>query len=115
MPFADVNGQHIYFADSGGGAPAVVFSHGFLMDHEMFAPQVEELSAEFRCITWDERGFGQTPATAPFTYYDSAGPDPRGRPRSGALVREVGRRPEGEPVVALPVPRRARRHHGPSR
>ncbi len=72
MPFADVNGQHIYFADSGGGAPAVVFSHGFLMDHEMFAPQVEELSAEFRCITWDERGFGQTPATAPFTYYDSA-------------------------------------------
>jgi len=72
MPFADVNGQHLYYEDSGGSGPAVVFSHGFLMDHEMFAPQVEALSDEFRCITWDERGFGSTPATAPFTYYDSA-------------------------------------------
>jgi pimeloyl-ACP methyl ester carboxylesterase len=72
MPFADVNGQHIYFEDSGGSGPPVIFSHGFLMDHEMFAPQVEALSDEFRCITWDERGFGATPATAPFTFYDSA-------------------------------------------
>ena len=72
MPFADVNDQHLYFEDSGGDGPPVVFSHGFLMDHEMFAPQVEALAPEFRCITWDERGFGQTPATAPFTYWDSA-------------------------------------------
>ena len=72
MPFADVNNQHIYFEDSGGDGPAVIFSHGFLMDHEMFAPQVEALADEFRCITWDERGFGQTAATGPFTYYDSA-------------------------------------------
>ncbi len=72
MPFADVNGQHIYFEDSGGDGPAVIFSHGFLMDHEMFAPQVDALSDEFRCITWDERGFGQTMASGPFTYYDSA-------------------------------------------
>jgi len=72
MPYADVNDQHIYFEDSGGSGPPVIFSHGFLMDHEMFAPQVEALAGEFRCITWDERGFGQTAATAPFTYYDSA-------------------------------------------
>ena len=72
MPFADVNGQHLYFEDSGGTGPPVVFSHGFLMDHEMFVPQVEELSDEFRCITWDERGFGQTAATAPFSYWDLA-------------------------------------------
>jgi pimeloyl-ACP methyl ester carboxylesterase len=72
MPFADVNGQHLFYEDSGGSGPTVIFSHGFLMDHEMFAPQVEALSDEFRCITWDERGFGSTPATAPFTYYDSA-------------------------------------------
>jgi 3-oxoadipate enol-lactonase len=72
MPFADVNDQHLYFEDTGGSAPAVIFSHGFLMDHEMFQPQVEALSDEFRCITWDERGFGQTPATAPFSYWDSA-------------------------------------------
>lgn len=72
MAFADVNGQHIYFEDSGGTEPAVLFSHGFLMDHEMFEPQVSDLSDEFRCITWDERGFGQTEASAEFTYWDSA-------------------------------------------
>jgi pimeloyl-ACP methyl ester carboxylesterase len=72
MPFADVNGQHIYFEDSGGDGPAVLFSHGFLMDHEMFAAQVAELAGEFRCITWDERGFGATAATGSFTYWDSA-------------------------------------------
>lgn len=72
MSFADVNGQHIYFEDSGGDGPAVLFSHGFLMDHEMFAPQVDALSGEFRCVTWDERGFGQTDASGGFTYWDSA-------------------------------------------
>ncbi len=72
MPFADVNGQHIYFEDTGGGGAPVIFSHGFLMDHEMFEPQVGALSGEFRCISWDERGFGQTEAQGPFTYWDSA-------------------------------------------
>ena len=72
MPRAEVNGHPLYFEDSGGEGPAVVFSHGFLMDHEMFAPQVEALSGEFRCIVWDERGFGQTPADGPFTFWDSA-------------------------------------------
>jgi len=72
MPFADVNGQHVYFEDSGGPGAAVIFSHGYLMDHEMFEPQVAALSDEFRCITWDERGFGQTEASDAFTYWDSA-------------------------------------------
>src|SRR2546421_8047375 len=71
MPFADVDDQRIFYQDSGGSGPVVVFSHGFLMDHEMFAPQVAALSHEFRCITWDERGFGQTEAHGPFTYWDS--------------------------------------------
>ena len=72
MPFADVNGQHVYFEDTGGHGPPVLLSHGFLMDHEMFAPQVEALTPEFRVVTWDERGFGQTAASGPFTYWDSA-------------------------------------------
>jgi pimeloyl-ACP methyl ester carboxylesterase len=72
MAFADVNGQRIRFEDTGGGGPAVIFSHGFLMDHSMFDPQVAALRDEFRCITWDERGFGDTPADAPFTFWDSA-------------------------------------------
>jgi pimeloyl-ACP methyl ester carboxylesterase len=72
MPVAEVNAHPLYFEDSGGREPSVVFSHGFLMDHEMFAPQVDALSGEFRTITWDQRGFGQTPADGPFTCWDSA-------------------------------------------
>jgi pimeloyl-ACP methyl ester carboxylesterase len=73
MPFAEVNGQRIRFDDSGGDGPAVVLSHGFLMDREMFAPQVAALAPEFRVITWDARGFGETEFDGqPFTYWDSA-------------------------------------------
>lgn len=73
MAYADVNGQRLYYEDSGGDGPAVLFSHGFLMDSDMFEPQVRELSDEFRCITWDERAFGRTEYDGkPFTYWDSA-------------------------------------------
>src|ERR1700685_3646022 len=73
MPFAEVNGQRIRFDDSGGDGPPVIFSHGFLMDREMFAPQIGALSPEFRVIAWDERGFGETEFDGePFTYWDSA-------------------------------------------
>jgi pimeloyl-ACP methyl ester carboxylesterase len=73
MPFAEVNGQRIRFDDTGGDGSPVILSHGFLMDREMFAPQVEALSPEFRVITWDERGFGETEFDGqPFTYWDSA-------------------------------------------
>ena len=73
MPFAELNGQRIRFEDSGGNSPPVILSHGFLMDREMFAPQVEALSPEYRVITWDERGFGETEFDGqPFTYWDSA-------------------------------------------
>jgi 3-oxoadipate enol-lactonase len=72
MPVAEVNGQSLFYQDSGGNGPALLFSHGFLMDHTMFDQQVASFAGEFRCIAWDERGFGQTPATEPFTYWDSA-------------------------------------------
>ena len=73
MAFAEVNGQRIRYEDSGGDGPPVILAHGFLMDREMFAPQVEALSPEFRVITWDERGFGETEFDGkPFTYWDSA-------------------------------------------
>ena len=73
MPYADINGQHIYFEDSGGDGAPVILAHGFLMDHEMFEPQVAALAPEFRVITWDERGFGRTEFDGkPFTYWDSA-------------------------------------------
>ncbi len=72
MPIAKVNDQSIYYTDSGGNHPAVIFAHGFFMDHTMFDAQVEILSKRFRCIAWDQRGFGKTPASGPFSYWDSA-------------------------------------------
>jgi 3-oxoadipate enol-lactonase len=73
MPHAAINGQQIYFDDTGGDGPAVILAHGFLMDREMFAPQVEALRGQYRVITWDERGFGLTEHDGqPFTYWDSA-------------------------------------------
>lgn len=55
MPYADINGQRIRFEDSGGEGMPVVLGHGFLMDREMFAPQVEALSPEFRSTSWHRR------------------------------------------------------------
>lgn len=73
MPKHQINGQRIYYEDTGGSGLPIVFSHGLLMDHELFAPQVEALRSEYRVITWDQRCHGQTESTAnPFTYWDSA-------------------------------------------
>jgi pimeloyl-ACP methyl ester carboxylesterase len=73
MAVAEVRGARIAYDDTGGSGPAVILAHGFLMDREMFAPQVEALRGTHRVITWDERGFGETEYDdAPFTYWDSA-------------------------------------------
>ena len=73
MPLARVNGRSLWFEDTGGDGPAVVFSHGFLMDRDMFAANIAALVPAYRCISWDQRGFGRTgPVDAPFTYWDSA-------------------------------------------
>ncbi len=73
MAFASVNGQQIYYDDTGGDGRPVIFSHGFLMDHSMFDAQVAALRDTYRVIAWDERGFGQTEWDGqPFSYWDSA-------------------------------------------
>jgi len=72
MPSALVNGISLAYSDSGGDGPAVVLSHGYLMDSSMFDPQVAALAPGYRMITWDARGFGGTRATGPFSYWDSA-------------------------------------------
>lgn len=62
----------IYFEDTETAGVPVLFSHGILMDREMFEPQVRSLDSEFRCITWDARGHGRTDHEGRFTYWDSA-------------------------------------------
>ena len=72
MPFAELPDVRVRYEVRGDAPRAIVFSHGFLMDHEMFDEQVAVLQESFRCITWDQRGHGETVAAKPFTYWDSA-------------------------------------------
>lgn len=72
MNTAHINGVDIAFFDSGGNLPAIILSHGFLMDHSMFDAQVAALKDSYRVVTWDERGFGGTKAVGDFSYWDSA-------------------------------------------
>jgi pimeloyl-ACP methyl ester carboxylesterase len=74
MPHASVNGQRLHYEDTGGPGPAIIFSHGIMLDGTMFAPQVAALRDRYRCIVWDERGHGNTAGETlePFSYYDSA-------------------------------------------
>lgn len=65
-------GATVGVTDSGGPGPAVIFSHGLLMNHTMFAPQVEALRDAYRVITWDERGHGEAEHEGTWTYWDSA-------------------------------------------
>lgn len=71
MAHFDHDGIRIHYEDTGGDGLPILWSHGFLMDHTMFDPQVAGLDG-YRHIRWDERGFGDTDATGPFSYWDSA-------------------------------------------
>ncbi|MEV3965674.1 alpha/beta hydrolase [Nocardia sp. NPDC050193] len=78
MPYIsniDSDVVRIFYTDSGGSGPTIVFGHGFYMDSSMFTPQAEYLvSRGFRTLCWDARGHGRT-ESAPdraFTYWDSA-------------------------------------------
>ena len=74
MPFFEREGICFAYDEFGPSeAPVIVFSHGFLMDGDMFQPNIAELMNEFRCVVWDQRGFGATGPTAKgFSYWDSA-------------------------------------------
>ncbi|MFN8581278.1 MAG: alpha/beta fold hydrolase [Gemmatimonadaceae bacterium] len=69
MPHLDLDEARLFYQDSGGTGPAVVFSHGLLFDHRMFDAQVAALRDRFRCIAYDHRGQGQS-TSPPMRWYD---------------------------------------------
>ena len=71
MAFFEHAGARIFYEDSDGDGPPILWSHGFLMDHTMFDHQVAGLPG-YRHVRWDERGFGRTESTGSFSYWDSA-------------------------------------------
>jgi len=60
MPKAQVNGIALYYEVHGNG-PAVVFAHGAGGNHLSWWQQVPVLARQYRCISFDHRGFGQSP------------------------------------------------------
>lgn len=71
MAHFDGRGFRIHYVEQGVG-PAVVFAHGFVMDHTMFAPQFEDLPDDHRCVAWDMRGHGQSDCPpGPWTMQDT--------------------------------------------
>jgi pimeloyl-ACP methyl ester carboxylesterase len=69
MPTISVNGTTIAYSDTGTpdgrpDAPAIVFGHGLLFSGWVFHPQIAVLRDQYRCVTIDWRGQGDTPASA---------------------------------------------------
>jgi pimeloyl-ACP methyl ester carboxylesterase len=62
MKTCTINGIKISFVDRGQGA-TLLLVHGFPLDHSMWNGQIEALSARYRVIAPDLRGFGQSGVT----------------------------------------------------
>jgi 3-oxoadipate enol-lactonase len=63
MPMLRVNGTELYYEDTGGRGPAILFSHGLFWDSSLFAPQIRALKFRYRCVAYDHRGQGQSAAS----------------------------------------------------
>ena len=59
MPKAPINGIELYYESHGSG-PAIVFAHGRGGNHMSWWQQVARFSSDYRCITFDHRGWGQS-------------------------------------------------------
>ncbi len=64
MPHIHVNGATIHYEEHGTGPETIVFAHGLLWSGRMFDQQVDALKDQYRCITFDFRGQGQSEVTA---------------------------------------------------
>jgi 3-oxoadipate enol-lactonase len=60
MPKTRVNGIDLYYEVHGEG-PAIVFAHGAGGNHLSWWQQVPVFARQYRCVTFDHRGFGQSP------------------------------------------------------
>ena len=78
MPHITIHGSALHYLDCGAGFP-VLFGASYLWDAAMWAPQVEALSARYRCIVPDLWGHGKSGAIpeAPYSISKLAG-DMRG-------------------------------------
>jgi 3-oxoadipate enol-lactonase len=61
MAFMVKDGFRLYYEDTGGPGPTILFLHGAGGNHLSWWQQIPVFSEEYRCVTLDQRGFGQSP------------------------------------------------------
>jgi pimeloyl-ACP methyl ester carboxylesterase len=71
MPYIDRDGVRVHYESHGSG-PAVLLSHGYSATTAMWQGQVEAFSGDYRLITWDMRGHGQTDSPEQQSEYTEA-------------------------------------------
>jgi 3-oxoadipate enol-lactonase len=64
MAFMVTGGFRLYWEETGHSGPTVLFLHGAGGNHLSWWQQVPVFAEEYRCITVDQRGFGQSPDVA---------------------------------------------------
>lgn len=89
MPRMMLNGAAIHYTDTGvdDSKDIIVFAHGLLWSGQMYEAQVAALRAQYRCITFDFRGQGDSEATRDGYDMDTLAQD------ALCLIREVAGKP----------------------
>lgn len=59
MPYLTIKGRRMFYEDRGSGFP-LLFGHSYLWTADMWQPQIEALSANYRCIVPDLWGHGRS-------------------------------------------------------
>lgn len=105
MPHIDVNGQSLYYTDSGGGGIPVILSHAMLLDTVILEPLTDALAeAGYRTIAFDARYHGQTQADGEeFDFIDWAR-DFLGLADALGIERAIFGGESGGAMVSLHVP-----------
>jgi len=78
-----INGAELHVEDTGGGGPAIVFSHGLLWSSTQWRFQVAAFRGSHRCIAYDHRGQGKSEVTRSGYDMDSLAED------AAALIAEL--------------------------
>ncbi len=68
MPYKTIKGKNLFYEERGVGFP-LLFGHSYLWDGAMWEPQVEVLSASYRCIVPDlwAHGRSELPPSVPYS------------------------------------------------
>src|SRR5271163_1159588 len=60
MPFADVNGVHMFYTDDGPREQSVLLVHGWTCDSHDWSWQIPAFAEKYRVIALDVRGHGRS-------------------------------------------------------